>query len=145
MAYQFAGFFIATQMPKPESFPQTATWREITSPFRGVGVRLPHLIGKVVQSDQVQSLAQEIGIREGTIDNIPIVIGRPEIKNVDTVTLYLNASRQKEYYDYIFKLRPKRIIFNPGAENPELEVQARAKGVKPLNACTLVLLRTGQF
>ena len=66
MAYQFAGFFIATQMPKPESFPQAATWREITSPFRGVGVRLPHLIGKVVQSDQVQSLAQEIGIREGT-------------------------------------------------------------------------------
>ncbi|HYV90444.1 MAG TPA: CoA-binding protein [Chitinophagales bacterium] len=86
-----------------------------------------------------------IGIREGTIDNIPIVIGRPEIKNVDTVTLYLNASRQKEYYDYIFKLRPKRIIFNPGAENPEFERLSEEKGIEPLEACTLVMLSTGQY
>jgi hypothetical protein len=65
MAYQFAGFFVATQMPKPDSLPQGAKWREIASPFQGVGVLLPHLIGKVVQSDDVQSLAQVIGITGG--------------------------------------------------------------------------------
>ena len=66
MTYQFAGFFAAAKMRKPESLPQGATWREITSPFQGVGVLLPHLIGKVAQPDHVQSLAQEIGIPEGT-------------------------------------------------------------------------------
>ena len=86
-----------------------------------------------------------IGIREGTIANIPIVIGKPEVKNVDTVTLYLNAKRQGEYYDYIFSLHPKRIIFNPGAENPELEKLAAEKGIEPLEACTLVMLSTGQY
>jgi hypothetical protein len=65
MGYQFAGFFIAAEMPKPESLPKAATWREIESPFRGVGILLPNLIGKVVQSAQVQSLAQEIGIAAG--------------------------------------------------------------------------------
>ena len=86
-----------------------------------------------------------IGIREGPIENIPIIIGRPEIKNIDTITLYLNSQRQKEYYDYIFKLQPKRIIFNPGAENPELEKLAQEKGIETLEACTLVMLSTGQY
>jgi len=86
-----------------------------------------------------------IGIREGTIDSIPIVIGKPDVKEVDTVTLYLNSQRQKEYYDYILKLHPKRIIFNPGAENPELEKLLEEKGIEPMEACTLVLLSTGQY
>lgn len=86
-----------------------------------------------------------IGIRDGIIDNIPIVKGKPELKEVDTVTLYLNPERQKEYYDYILNLHPKRIIFNPGAENPELEKLAEEKGIETLEACTLVLLTTGQY
>jgi uncharacterized protein len=53
--------------------------------------------------------------------------------------------RQKEYYDYILSLHPSRIIFNPGAENPELSALARANGIQPLAACTLVLLSTDQF
>ena len=64
---------------------------------------------------------------------------------VDTVTLYLNPAHQKEYYDYIISLHPKRIIFNPGAENEELARLAEANGIQPLEACTLVLLSTGQF
>ncbi len=64
---------------------------------------------------------------------------------VDTVTLYLAPANQKEYYDYILSLHPKRVIFNPGAENPELEALARANGIEPLEACTLVLLSTGQY
>jgi uncharacterized protein len=61
------------------------------------------------------------------------------------VTLYLNPANQKEYYDYILSLNPKRIIFNPGAENPELEALAVANGIEPVEACTLVLLSTGQY
>ena len=86
-----------------------------------------------------------IGIREGTIESVPVVIGKPEIKDVDTVTLYMNPKRQIEYYDYILSLHPNRIIFNPGAENPELEKLAEETGIKTLEACTLVLLATGQY
>jgi hypothetical protein len=61
------------------------------------------------------------------------------------VTLYLSPRLQKEYYDYILSLHPRRIIFNPGTENPELEDLAQAHGIEPLEACTLVLLSTGQY
>ena len=66
-------------------------------------------------------------------------------EGVDTVTLYLNPTHQKEYYEYILGLRPKRIIFNPGTENPELMKMAREKGIEPVVACTLVMLATGQY
>ena len=64
---------------------------------------------------------------------------------MDTVTLYLNPKTQEQYYDYILSLHPKRIIFNPGAENPELQRLAKANGIEPMEACTLVLLSTGQY
>ncbi len=86
-----------------------------------------------------------VGRREGRIGNVQIVTGQPKEEEVDTVTLYLNPSNQKPFYDYILSLKPKRIIFNPGTENPELYKQAREKGIKPMEACTLVLLSTGQF
>jgi predicted CoA-binding protein len=86
-----------------------------------------------------------VGRREGRIGNVPIVTGQPKEEEVDTVTLYLNPTNQKPFYDYILSLKPKRIIFNPGTENPELYDQAREKGIKPMEACTLVLLSTGQF
>ncbi len=59
--------------------------------------------------------------------------------------MYLNPLRQKEYYDYILSLKPKRIIFNPGSENDELADLAKKKGIQVQEACTLVLLNTGQF
>ncbi|MBA4140341.1 MAG: CoA-binding protein [Segetibacter sp.] len=86
-----------------------------------------------------------VGRREGRIGNVQIVTGQPKEEEVDTVTLYLNPTNQKPFYDYILSLKPKRIIFNPGTENPELYKQAREKGIKPMEACTLVLLSTGQF
>jgi predicted CoA-binding protein len=64
---------------------------------------------------------------------------------VDTVSLYLKPFRQKEYYDYILSLKPRRIIFNPGTENPELKELAEKQGIKIEEACTLVLLSTDQF
>ena len=54
-----------------------------------------------------------IGKREGSVNNIEIVTGTPPFKDVDTITLYLNPTNQKPYYDYILSLHPKRIIFNP--------------------------------
>ena len=68
-----------------------------------------------------------------------------EIKDIDTVTLYLNPKNQESYYDYILGLKPKRIIFNPGTENPELEKLAESKGIETIEACTLVMLSTGQY
>jgi predicted CoA-binding protein len=86
-----------------------------------------------------------IGKREAQIADTPIIKDHPPVENVDTVTLYLNPQRHKEYYDYNLQLRPKRIIFNPGTENEELEQLASQHGIKPMEACTLVLLSTGQY
>lgn len=86
-----------------------------------------------------------IGIKKGEVADEPIINGRPEIEEVDTITLYLNPERQKEYYDYILELKPKRIVFNPGTENPELSKIASDTGIEVLNACTLVLLSTSQY
>ncbi len=86
-----------------------------------------------------------IGKKEGSIDDTKIITNRPEMNDVDTVTLYLNPKHQQQYYDYILSLQPKRIIFNPGAENAELAKLAEDKGIQAMNACTLVLLGTGQY
>ena len=86
-----------------------------------------------------------IGNRIGKINKIDVIKDQPQEKNVDTVTLYLNANNQKQYYAYILSLHPKRIIFNPGAENHELAQLAMKNNIEPLEACTLVLLSTGQY
>ncbi len=86
-----------------------------------------------------------IGKRPGTINGLEIITGHPGIDNVDTVTLYLNAQNQKQYYDYILSLHPKRIIFNPGAENDELSDLALKNNIEATEACTLVLLSTNQY
>ena len=86
-----------------------------------------------------------IGKRKTKIFDVNIDTEKKDFDNVDTVTIYLNPLHQKEYYDYIISLHPKRIIFNPGAENKELSDLARSNGIKPVEACSLVLLSTGQF
>jgi predicted CoA-binding protein len=86
-----------------------------------------------------------IGKKQGTINNNTIVAEAIPVENVDTITLYLNAQNQKQYYDYILSLQPKRIIFNPGAENDELAKLAVKNNIQPMEACTLVLLSTNQY
>lgn len=86
-----------------------------------------------------------IGKKKGHIDDTEILTAHPAMNDVDTITLYLNPMHQKQYYEYILSLKPKRIIFNPGAENAELAALARQNGIQPLNACTLVMLGTGQY
>jgi uncharacterized protein len=86
-----------------------------------------------------------IGKRTGFVAGTNLETETRKIDGVDTVTLYLNPVNQQEYYNYILSLKPKRIIFNPGTENEELADLARKKGISPVEACTLVLLSTGQY
>lgn len=86
-----------------------------------------------------------VGRKESEVAGITISKSPVAEKDVDTVTLYLNPTHQKEYYHYILDLKPKRIIFNPGTENPELMKMAREQGIEPVVACTLVMLATGQY
>jgi predicted CoA-binding protein len=86
-----------------------------------------------------------VGLKEGVVGNTPIIKEHPAMNDIDTVTMYLGAAHQKEYYGYILSLHPKRIIFNPGAENDELFDLAKANNIQPIEACTLVLLSTGQY
>ena len=86
-----------------------------------------------------------IGKKAGKIKDVAIQITLPEVENIDTVSLYVNPTNQQPYYDYILSLNPKRIIFNPGTENPVLEELAEKQGIKTMEACTLVMLSTSQF
>ena len=86
-----------------------------------------------------------VGIRSGQVEGLEILNGTPAVDDVDTVTLYVGPDRQPAYYDYILSLHPKRIIFNPGTENDELQELAAENGIKTLEACTLVMLQTGQY
>jgi predicted CoA-binding protein len=86
-----------------------------------------------------------LGIKAGEIADVPIETERLDFQDIDTVTLYLNPSRQTDYYDYLLGLKPKRIIFNPGTENEEFVHLAKAEGIETAYACTLVLLSLGQY
>ncbi len=86
-----------------------------------------------------------VGLKEAEVAGVKIQTKQVPFTNVDTVTLYLNPQRQKEYYNYILGLEPKRVIFNPGTENPEFYQLLRANGVEVEVACTLILLSSGQY
>lgn len=86
-----------------------------------------------------------IGLREGVVAGVSIKKDLALFENVDTVTLYLNSKRQKQYYDYIISLSPRRVIFNPGTENPEFYKLLQENGIIAEVACTLVLLSTNQY
>jgi predicted CoA-binding protein len=86
-----------------------------------------------------------VGKRTGVVSDTEIEDGSLLHDNVHTITIYLNATNQLDWYDFIFTNKPKRIIMNPVAENPELEVMASKKGIEVLEACTLVLLATGSY
>jgi uncharacterized protein len=88
---------------------------------------------------------QAIGRKKVKVADVEIDTVKKDLPAIDTVTLYLSPAHQQEYYDYILSLHPRRLIFNPGAENDELANLAKAHGIEPVEACTLVLLSTGQF
>lgn len=85
------------------------------------------------------------GLKSGEVSGIAIDTELLPYKNLDTVTLYVNPENQKAYYDYIISLKPKRVIFNPGTENPEFYALLRENNIDFEVACTLVLLSTNQY
>lgn len=85
------------------------------------------------------------GLRSGEVNGVKIDTELMPYKSIDTITLYLNPKRQEPYYDYIMGLRPKRVIFNPGTENPYFYAQLREQNIEVEVGCTLVMLSTGQY
>jgi predicted CoA-binding protein len=86
-----------------------------------------------------------VGLRSGNIGDMPILTGQPEIQNVDTVTLYVGPTNLLAWQDYILRMHPRRIIFNPGTEHSQFIELASSKGIECVDACTLVLLSTGEY
>jgi predicted CoA-binding protein len=85
------------------------------------------------------------GLKAGEVSRVQIKTNLSEFHNIHTVSLYLNPTRQPEFYKTIIDLRPVRVIFNPGTENPEFYRLLRNENITVEQACTLVLLTTGQY
>lgn len=86
-----------------------------------------------------------VGRRKGVVEGLEIETDFPVYNDIDTITLYVGARHQPDLYDYILKTNPKRIIFNPGTENPELRKMAMDNGIETEYACTLVLLSLDSY
>jgi len=86
-----------------------------------------------------------IGKRQGMIENIPIVTGRPVLSDVHTVLIYLAPSHQGEIFDYVISLKPRRVVFNPGTESPEFAEFLESCNISVVNECSLVMMATGSF
>lgn len=88
---------------------------------------------------------EAVGMREGEISGVSVTKERKPYTDVDTVTLYVGPRNQDSWKAYIKGLSPKRVIFNPGTENPEFENELQNEGIETERACTLVLLSTGAY
>lgn len=86
-----------------------------------------------------------VGRETGEVSGVNIEHDMPAQNDIDTVTLYINPMHQQAYYDKLVELKPRRVIFNPGTENSELEALLEKNGIATEEACTLVLLNTGQY
>jgi predicted CoA-binding protein len=86
-----------------------------------------------------------VGRDTGIVNDVEITHDLPADLHPDTVTLYINPRIQKEYYDKVLQLKPRRVIFNPGTENSEFKTLLQQNNIEPVEACTLVLLSTHQF
>ncbi|PQJ73422.1 CoA-binding protein [Polaribacter butkevichii] len=109
-----------------------------TNPNKYSNIAIKRLVDKQIP-------VAAIGIKKGTVLGVVIDDEKKEYKNIDTVTLYLNPKRQEEYYNYIISLKPRRVIFNPGAENMEFVKLLKDNNIESEIACTLVMLSTNQY
>jgi len=88
---------------------------------------------------------EAIGVKEGELEGVQIQKSKTIFTDIHTVTMYVGPNNQPEFYTYIIELKPKRIIFNPGTENPEFEEMAKNAGIEIVEDCTLVMLNSGTF
>ncbi len=114
------------------------------------------ILGATTNPDRYAYLAAErltrhgheiipVGIKQGSVQGRPILNGKPDVPEVDTVTLYVGPRHQPEYYDWLLRVAPRRIIFNPGTENVELMRLAREHDIEVVAGCTLVMLAAGSY
>lgn len=95
----------------------------------------------VAKGHSVLALGQNTGEVAGIKINTKVI----PVKNIDTISLYINPSRQRDYYNYIVDAKPKRVVFNPGTENPELYQLLELNNIKFEASCTLVLLTLNKY
>jgi len=105
--------------------------------------RYSNMVIKKLRNHNISTKA--VGLLEGEVVDVKILKGKPDFTTIETVTLYLNAKRQKDYYNYILDLQPKRVIFNPGTENAEFMALLKENNIAFEVACTLTLLATNQY
>ena len=107
--------------------------------------RYPYRAAELLQAKGVPFVP--IGIKRGLVfgEEFLDLRQKPALGGIHSITLYLGPQNQSEWIDYLIGLGPKRIIFNPGTENPVFFSKAKAAGIDALEACTLVMLTTGQF
>ncbi len=86
-----------------------------------------------------------IGIKKGETNGVEIINEMVPVIDIDTITMYINPELQKSYYDYILSINPKRVIFNPGTENAELENLLKEKKIEYVEGCTLVMLASNLY
>ena len=86
-----------------------------------------------------------LGLRAGEIEGVKILSGKPELKNIHTVSLYIGPKSQPAIYNYILSMLPERIIFNPGTENEEFMKLAREHGIEVVTDCAFVMLQSGKY
>ena len=84
------------------------------------------------------------GKRAGIVNGIEIKLDFPKEK-IDTITMYMGANNQHPFIDDILNLKPRRIIFNPGAENNVLEKLARDIGMEVIVGCSMVMLALDEY
>ena len=106
-------------------------------------VRYSNKAIKMLQEHEIETLA--VGLREGEVQGVSIEKVGTEFEDIDTITIYVGEDRLEVSEDYLIGLKPKRMIFNPGAENPRLAKRAKEAGIEIVHACTLVMLSTGQY
>lgn len=86
-----------------------------------------------------------LGVKRGEVNGILIHTDKKDWEGVDTVSLYVGPVHQENYIDYVLRLNPRRVLFNPGTENPAFEARLNQAGIQAERACTLVLLSTNQY
>jgi hypothetical protein len=85
------------------------------------------------------------GLREGLIDMTQVQTGSPDLSDIHTVTLYLGPDNQKTWYDYILRLNPERVVFNPGTENREFETLLYSAGIEVVKDCTIMMVQGNRY
>ena len=86
-----------------------------------------------------------IGSKAGNVAGVEFGTEQVPFSDIDTVTMYVGPQNQEKVIPYVLDLKPRRIIFNPGTENQTFANAAEKQGIEVVEACTLVMLRTGQF